>query len=179
MAALLFAACAHESTPMTPVAPPPRPPTPPPAIVAPPLGVNSPKGFDDAVARFGTREFSAPYDAVVEATLGALRSQGYAIAAHNPRTGVIRTERRVISRYEQAQFQNNGLGSPPSAVGYTVVVSRQYSVTVRRRDAVHTVVELRPRMFTGEAEVAPVMIDGPGGERDSWQHLFHEIEELL
>lgn len=176
--AVLLGACAHEPTAMTPVATP-APPTPPPPIVAPPLGAAGGASFESAVSHLGTREFAAAYADVVEATIGALRSQGYEIAAQNARTGLIRTERRVVSRYEQAQLQPGGWGSAPTAVGYTVVISRQYSVTIQPRDAGHTVVVARPRLFTGDAEVTPTNLDGPGGEREAWDRLFHEIAELL
>ena len=116
----------------------------------------------------GTRSFDAPPEKVFEATVAALKTEGYDVALAKPEKGIIKTARKLVRA---------------DAVGDTsaVAVSRQYIITIRS-DGGKTIVEAVPKVFEGEADVSDGsvwILDGQAGEHELWNHLFTDIHDNL
>jgi hypothetical protein len=126
---------------------------------------------DTEIAAYGTKEFAAPMPKVFDATVGALKAQGYEIAVKDVEKGTIMTARKII--------RSVAVGSQYSATA--VDITRQYTVRLHNKHGATEVVAY-PRVFNGEADISarPVWeLEGPVGERALWDGLFRQIAELL
>jgi len=123
------------------------------------------------IQQSGTHAFSAPYDKVFVATVGALKSEGFPIAVSQPDTGLIKTGQKLIRTVAH--------GGGGSAVA--VDVTRQYVVRVTKAEG-GAVVTAEPRIFQGNAELTDGAIwdiDSPEGERALWRRLFRDVQDAL
>jgi len=126
---------------------------------------------DEAVAKYGTRTFDAPLDKVVEAAVGALKSQGYEIALASAEKGVVKTGRKIVQ----------GLYAGGQHGGQAVWASRQYTLSFRMEGAACRV-SASPQYFVGEQDYTAKRYwdgEGPDGEVTLWNNLFNEMATLL
>jgi hypothetical protein len=123
------------------------------------------------VSQSGTHHFEASADRTFEASLSALKAQGYEIADSNRRRGVIMTKPKLVRAVAQ--------GSHGTA--QAVELYRRYRLSVSSdRSGAKVVAE--PTVFVGSRDISadPVWdIEGPMGERTLWGQLFHEIQQGL
>jgi hypothetical protein len=119
----------------------------------------------------GTRVFQAPPAKVFVASVAALRSQGYEIAAADPAKGSIVTKPKLVSAIA------TGDANQAQAVG----ILRRYRLSLTPSGA-GTKVRVEPGAFQGTADISAHevwVLDGPGGERAQWSQLFQEIQANL
>ncbi len=151
----------------------------------PPPAYPQPSVLDtQEIGAHGTRSFNAPLSKVFAATVAALKSLGYDIAAQVVGKGIIRTTRKLVR--SQVVGSSHGMGGAGlysgSSSAVTVDFTRQYLVNMRESEDGQVVVVVRPKVFAGENDLSeqPIWaLDGPAGERQLWKALFQTINELL
>jgi len=116
----------------------------------------------------GTHSFDAPVDKVFQATVGALKVEGYEVAIANEEKGTIKTDRKLV--------RADAVGAQSA-----VAVQRQYIISVKA-DGNKTIVEAVPRIFRGEADLSDGAVwamKGDAGEYALWNNLFKDIQDAL
>jgi hypothetical protein len=124
----------------------------------------------EEVSAHGSRAFKGTMDKVFQATIDALKSEGYEVVVQNPEKGLIRTNRRDVRTVAHAGY----------AVAVAVTYTRQYVVNLTL-DAEGVRVSATPHIFANGEEMNGDVwqIQGPQGERALWDRLFKTLEESL
>ena len=123
------------------------------------------------VSQNGSHHFDASPERTFEASLSALRAQGYEIAESNKKRGTITTMPKLVRAVAQ--------GSQGRAQAFELY--RRYRLNLST-DGSGTKVIAGPSVFVGSRDISiePVWdIEGPMGERMLWAQLFREIQQGL
>lgn len=127
------------------------------------------------VATYGTTVIDGTSDQVYQATIAALRAEGYQIATERPDRGLIITDRRDIRT--DAQYSTGG------SYAMTSVYTRQYTVELTTEGEGHVRVVATPALFQNGIDISSRSVwdltDETGGERTLWNRLFARIRQLL
>jgi hypothetical protein len=125
----------------------------------------------DEVSQNGSHHFDASPDRTFEASLSALKAQGYEIADSNKKRGSIITKPKLV----------RAVARGTQYTAQAVELYRRYRLNVSS-DGRGAKVVAGPSVFVGSRDISadPVWdIDGPMGERNLWAQLFREIQQGL
>jgi hypothetical protein len=127
------------------------------------------------VSTYGTTVIDGTPDQVYQATLGALRAEGYQIATERPDRGLIITDRRDIRT--DAHYSTGG------SYAMTSVYTRQYTMELTTEGEGHVRVVATPALFQNGIDISSRSVwdltDDTAGERVLWNRLFARIRQLL
>ena len=121
------------------------------------------------IAQNGSHHFESSPEQTFEASLAALKAQGYEIAGANRKKGTITTMPKLV----RAVAQRSAPGTAQAVELY-----RRYRLMLSA-DGKGTKVIAEPSVFVGNRDISsdPVWdIEGPMGERSLWAQLFREIQ---
>jgi hypothetical protein len=124
------------------------------------------------VSQNGSHHFETSPDKAFEASVAALKAQGYEIASADKRKGTITTAPKVV----RATAQRVAPGTALATEAY-----RRYRLVVSPQGK-GTKVVAEPSVFIGSRDISadPVWdIEGQMGERVLWAQLFREIQNGL
>jgi hypothetical protein len=124
------------------------------------------------ISQNGTHHFAATPDRAFEASVAALKAQGYEIASADRRKGTITTAPKLV----RATAQRVAPGTALATEAY-----RRYRLSVSS-DGKGAKIVAEPSVFIGSRDISadPVWdIEGQMGERVLWAQLFREIQSGL
>jgi hypothetical protein len=129
------------------------------------------------VETYGRHRFDADPNRVYEASVGALRSQGYGIAYAQREAGLIKTSRKLVGVTDEtlAPQGRYSVGGRWRSVG----TYRQFQVNVQPVSPGVTEVTAVPFLFVGQSNVSNQDYWDLNAERAVWSALFAEMEQFL
>lgn len=132
------------------------------------------------VGRSGSRQFSAPPDEVLYASVGALKAEGYEVETVDVEHGLIISRAKQVSvpgGSNQAGETTSGRLEPAHLSAY----QKRYRVTVSPENG-GTRVVAEPSLVKAGRDISqePVWdLDGPNGEKAQWDSLFADIQSAF
>lgn len=127
------------------------------------------------VATYGTTVIEGTPEQVYQATIAALRAEGYQIATERPDRGLIITDRRDIRT--DAQYATGG------SYATTSVYTRQYTMELTTESEGHVRVVATPSLYQNGIDISSRSVwdlsDDLGSEHTLWNSLFARIRQLL